>query len=202
MKEIIFPGELVSDGQVRGPYSYIDNGKTYSMVLGMYESGSRSIVPLEGAWVPRVEDTVVGIIRAVKSSVYEVDLMFHGRSLIISGKFEKFSFRIGDVVEATIKDVEDRKTIILSYPRLLDGGMLLRIRPSKIPRVIGKANTMIKQICDSTKSSIVVGKNGFIWIKGGNVPLAIEAMVRIESEAHVSGLTERIKNMVEKKSVE
>ncbi len=200
MKEIVFPGEMISDKPIRGSYSYVDGGKTYSMVLGMYD-GERSIVPLEGAWVPRADDTVVGVIRAVRSTVYEVDLVFHGRSLIISGKFEKFSFKIGDIVEASIKDVEDRKTIILSYPRLLDGGMLLKVRPSKIPRVIGKADTMIKQIADSTRCTVVVGRNGFIWIKGENVPLAVEAIVRIENEAHVSGLTERIKKMVETKSV-
>lgn len=199
MKDIIFPGELVADSPVRVQHSYIENGKTYSMVLGMYDRGSGSIVPLEGAWVPKIEDTVVGIVRSVRNSVYEVDLLFHGRAIIIGGKFDRFSFKAGDLVEATIKDVEDRKTIILSYPRALEGGKLLRIRPSKIPRVIGKANTMIDQITEMTKSSIVVGKNGLVWIKGGNDGLAEEAISRIEGEAHTSGLTERIKRMVQEK---
>jgi exosome complex component RRP4 len=200
MKEIILPGDLVADVPIRNSNTYVENGKTYSMVLGMYEKEPLSIVPLEGVWVPRIEDTVVGIIASVRNGVYEVDLKFHGRSLIISGKFEKFSFNIGDMVEATIKNVEDKKTIILSYPRLLSGGTLITIKATKIPRIIGKENTMVKQIADSTKSTIVVGKNGVIWIKGGNTALAAEVILRIQGEAHVSGLTERIKKMMEERS--
>ena len=36
---------------------------------------------------------------------------------------------------------------------------------------------------------------------GGNDTLAIEAILRIENEAHVPGLTERIKRMLETKKV-
>ena len=85
-----------------------------------------------------------------------------------------------------------------SEPRVLKGGMILKIKPIKVPRVIGKKSTMVKQISDSTKSQIVVGVNGVIWIQGGNAALAIEAILRIEEEAHVGGLTERIKLMLEK----
>ena len=164
----------------------------------MYEKERGAIVPLEGVWAPRLEDTVVGIVTSSRNSVYEFDLKFHGRSLIIGGKFERFTFNVGDVVEATIKNIEDKKTIILSYPRLLEGGTLISIKAMKVPRVIGKDNTMIKQISNSAKSLIVVGKNGLIWIKGGDIALATEAILRIQDEAHVSGLTERIKKMLEK----
>lgn len=197
MKEIITPGELVSNSAVRNPYTYVDNGKTYSMVLGMYEKEPLSIVPLESIWYPRIEDTVIGIVTSVRNSVYEVDLRFHGRSIIIGGKFERFSFKPGDVVEATIKDVEEKRTIILSYPKFLEGGTLISVKPAKIPRIIGRDNTMIMQIANSAKTNIVVGKNGLIWLKGGNVALATEAIFKVQDEAHVSGLTERIKRMMD-----
>ncbi len=197
MKNIVLPGDNLPEINGRSPYAYTEEGKNYAMVLGVYDAERQSIVPLEGVWNPRLEETVVGIVTSVKNSVYEVDLRFYGRALIIGGKFERFSFKIGDVVEATIKNIEDRKTIILSFPRLLSGGTLITVKPAKIPRVIGKDNTMIKQIAESANSRIVVGKNGLIWIKDGNVALATEAILRIQEEAHVSGLTERIKKMME-----
>lgn len=200
MKEIVLPGEIVAENPVRNPYAYIENGKTYSMVLGLYEREPLSIVPLESVWSPRIEDTIIGVVTSVKNSVYEVDLRFHGRSIIIGGKFERFSFKVGDVVEATIKDIEEKRTIILSYPKLLSGGTLISVKPAKIPRIIGRDNTMIRQIAESAKSSIVVGKNGLIWLKGGDVALATEVILKVQDEAHVSGLTERIKKMMEEKS--
>ena len=198
MKNIVVPGELIEDKPVRIRHSYIEDGKTYSMTLGIYEKGSSAVVPLEGAWDPHIDDTVVGIVSGARNGVYVVDLGYHARSIIISGKFDSFSFKLGDVVEARIKNIEAKKTIILYYPRLLGGGTLIDVKPAKVPRIIGKGNTMIKQIADSTGSHIVVGTNGMVWMKGGDVGLASAAILRIEKEAHVSGLTERIKKMVEK----
>ncbi len=198
MKDMVFPGDMLSDKPIRSSYAYVEDGKSYAMTMGTYDAASGQFVPLEGNWAPRIEDTVIGIISSERNNVYEVDLNFHGRALIIGGRFEKFSFKIGDIVEATIKDIEDKRTIILTYPRQLVGGSVLLVKPSKIPRIIGKNNTMVKQISDSTKSMIAVGKNGMIWLKGGDIALATAAIRRIETEAHVSGLTERIKNMVEK----
>ncbi len=195
---MVFPGDMVSNAPIRNAYVYVEDGKSYAMTIGTYDAASGQFVPLEGNWTPRIEDTVIGIISSERNNVYEVDLNFHGRALIIGGKFEKFSFKVGDVVEATIKDIEDRRTIILVYPRLLSGGLILLVKPSKIPRVIGKDNTMVKQIADSTKSTIAVGRNGMVWLNGGDAGLAAAAIQRIENEAHVPGLTERIKNMVEK----
>ncbi len=191
------PGDLVSDKPIRNSYTYIEDGKTYSMVLGTIEREPLSIVPLESVWSPRIEDTVVGIVTSARNSVYEVDLRFHGRSIIIGGKFERFSFNVGDVVEATVKDIEEKRTIILSYPRLLSGGTLISVKTAKIPRIIGRDNTMIKQIADKSKSSIIVGKNGLIWLKGGDIALATKAILTVQEEAHVSGLTERIKKLME-----
>ena len=74
MKEIILPGDLIAETPIRNSNTYVEDGKTYSMVLGMYEKEPLSIVPLEGVWVPRIEDTVVGIIQSVRNGVYEVDL--------------------------------------------------------------------------------------------------------------------------------
>jgi exosome complex component RRP4 len=200
MKQIVVPGDMVNEAPSRISHCYVDGGKTYSMVLGIYDSESRTVVPLEGVWDPKIDEVVVGVVKSVKNKVYEVDLNHHERSIIISGKFDRISFRTGDVVEARIKDVENKKTIILQFPRLLSGGTVIEVKPAKVPRIVGKGNTMINQISEATGSRIVVGKNGRIWISGGDVGLVTRAIARIEMEAHVSGLTERIKKMLEEET--
>jgi exosome complex component RRP4 len=196
MRNIITPGEIVSETVLRRENTFVANGKTYSRVLGILDEKTSDVIPLEGAWMPRVEDSVVGIISEAKVKVYLVDLSYFGRALIIPSKFDHYEFVEGDVVNAIIKDVEGKKTIILKDPRKLENGTILAIKPRKIPRVIGKKSTMIRQIADATGSHIVVGMNGLIWLSGGNVALATEALLKIEKEAHLTGLTDIIKNFL------
>jgi exosome complex component RRP4 len=199
MKEIVAPGDLVSEKPIRMSNTFVYNGKTYSKVLGIMDDSKEGIVPLEGVWNPRIDDSVVGIISEVKGTVYIVDLSYFGRALLIPSKYDNYEFNIGDVINATIKNVEVKKTIILDEPRQLKDGMVLSIKPKKIPRVIGKKSTMIRQIAEATGTHIVVGMNGLIWLDGGNVALATEALLKIEREAHTSGLTDAIKMFLDEK---
>ncbi len=197
MRSIVLPGEVVSDRPLRIENTYIENGKTYAKIMGMYEQDSRGVVPLEGSWTPNTEDTVVGVVMEQRNKVFVIDLMFFGRCLLVPGKFDEYSFEPGEVIEARIRDVENRKTIVLSEGKLLEGGRIIKVKPKKVLRVIGKKNTMINQIKELTKSDIVVGLNGLIWLRGGNIELAEEAIFKIEREAHTSGLTESIRQYLE-----
>lgn len=197
MRNIVTPGDIVSESPVRIRNTYISNGKTYSKVLGILED--KEVVPLEGSWTPRIDDSVVGIVSEVKPKVYIIDLSYFGKGLLIPGKYDNYEYNIGDVINAIIKDVEGKKTIILQEPKILEGGAVLSIKPKKIPRVIGKKSTMIRQIADATGSHIVVGMNGLVWLSGGNVALATEALLKIEREAHLHGLTDMIKNFLDER---
>jgi exosome complex component RRP4 len=197
MKTIVMPGDVIEQTAERIENTYSENGKLYSKIIGLYDSEKGSLVSLEGIWSPRVGDNVVGIIKSARNAVYEVDLSFFLRSILVGSKYDRHIHKPGDVIEATIKDVEDRKTVVLTAERVLHGGTVLNVKPTKVPRIIGKANTMVKQISDMTRCNIIVGKNGIVWIKGGNVALATAAIRQIEDEAHTSGLTERIKKMLE-----
>lgn len=199
MREIVTPGELVSENQTRTHNTFTSNGKTYSSVLGIKDERTNDIIPLEGVWNPRVDDSVVGIVEEAKGKVYIIDLSYFGKALVIPGKYDKYEFNAGDVINAVIKDVENKKTVVLGDPRVLKGGTILSIKPKKIPRVIGKKSTMIRQIADATGTHIVVGMNGLIWLNSGNITLATEALLKIEREAHLSGLTDTIKNFLEER---
>lgn len=196
MKSIFIPGEKISDTPERVAGTYIESGKTLVSTISFLNN--KHIIPLEGPWVPRIDDTVVGIIIENRNHVYTVDLSFFGRGLLIESKFERQSFDPDTVIEAKVKNVEDRKTVILSYPKPLSGGVVINVKPSKISRIIGRENTMVDQIAEITNTRIAVGFNGFIWIKGIHVKEAMDAISMIEENAHTDGLTERIKLMLEK----
>ncbi len=200
MQRIVVPGERLHDKPIRIDNTITDNNGTYSTILGSFDEETKSLIPLEGLWQPRNGDTIVGIVDEDRGTTVTINLSAPYRGLAIS-KFIEDEIRAGDIVVATIKELEKGGTAILMRPKPLVGGKLIKVKPSKIPRIIGKANTMVKQITDSTGTSFVIGLNGIIWLKGGNIDLATAAIIKIEQEAHTSGLTERIKAMLDSKKV-
>jgi exosome complex component RRP4 len=109
-------------------------------------------------------------------------------------------FNIGDFIMAKILSgdrIEDPEISTLGqYLGKINDGIIIDISPPKIPRVIGKRGSMIKLLKDMTRCRIFVTQNGRIWISGRNEKferILIEAIYKIEREAHTSGLTDRIK---------
>lgn len=200
MNRIIVPGEVIAEKEIRIPYTYTEGGKTYSTVLGIYEAEHSSIIPLEGLWSPNRDDDVVGIVEEDKGSVYIVDLNSPYTGIIIS-KFSQTELAPGDVIYAKVKEFDEKKEVILMHPRKLYGGKIINVKPSKVPRIIGNKNTMLNELIQGSKSNIIVGMNGMLWVKGGDVALATEAILKIQEEAHTQGLTDRIKKMFEKTGV-
>jgi exosome complex component RRP4 len=70
----------------------------------------------------------------------------------------------------------------------------------KIPRVIGRNSSMVTMIEKYSRSKLFVGKNGRVYIKEGNIALAVRAILKISKEAHIHGLTDRIQAFLEKES--
>jgi len=84
--------------------------------------------------------------------------------------------------------------------RKLTGGRLITVNPAKVPRVVGKKGSMVTMIKDYTGCHIIVGQNGRIWISGKTPHdewLASEAISMIDRLAHISGLTEKVKDFLE-----
>ncbi len=216
--KIVLPGDKISDGPVRMENAIVENGKTYATVIGMLDDSKGTFVPLESVWYPRQGDFVIGIVENSKNNVHTVQLDSPFRGLILPPPRPRFGGRdrdrggmrneerqeilhVGDVVSSFVRDVRresDQIILILERPRKLFGGKLVEVRPSKIPRVIGKENTMLRQLEDGTKCTILVGLNGIVWLKGGDAQLAQKAISKIQEEAHISGLTERINEMLAK----
>ncbi len=194
--KIVVPGEMLADKPVKMPDAYIDNGKTYSEVVGLFHETEMRLVALEGAYLPMDEDYVVGVVEEVKFAGCNVDIN-SPYTAFLSSKDTRFQFDLGDVLFAKVKGVDEVKNVNLYDARKLSGGEIVEISPVKVPRVIGKKSSMLNMLIDATRSEIYVGKNGRMWITGGDSSLAARAILKIEKEAHLTGLTERMKTFLE-----
>ncbi len=201
MQKIVVPGEKLNDTPIRIDNAITDKGGTYACILGVYDDEKKILVPLEGLWLPRHGDTVVGVVEEEKTNMYLINLNAPYKGLALS-KFMETELSVGDMVVATVKELEKGGTVMLLRPQRLQGGKLMSVKPSKVPRIIGKSNTMIQQIINGTRTSITIGLNGVIWLNGGDIGLAAAAILKIEEEAHTTGLTERVGKMLsEKRSI-
>jgi exosome complex component RRP4 len=85
--------------------------------------------------------------------------------------------------------------------RKLRNGRIIEVNTNKVPRIIGKKGSMVSMIKQATDCNIIVGQNGIIWLQGKEPEmefLAIDAIKKIETESHLSGLTDKMKEFLEK----
>jgi exosome complex component RRP4 len=191
MTKIVVPGELLAGSPQRLEFTFVEDGKTYSSILGLFDETNLRIIPLEGAYVPTQYDLVVGIIDEVKFAGYNVDINSPYKGFL-SAKDSRYEYNLGDIISAKVREVDEVKNVNLEGARELRDGEIVEINSAKVPRVIGKKNSMLDTIRAATRSEVFVGKNGRIWIKGGNSVLAARTVLKVEKEAHTTGLTERI----------
>jgi len=188
--KIVMPGEVVADKPERISYAYVEDGKTYSTVVGLFSEGK--LVPLEGPYEPLPDDLVVGIISEVKFSGYSVDVNCPYVAFLSSREIRE-RFEMGDAIFARIIKVDEVKNMDVADAKKLPEGRLVRASSVKIPRIIGKKNSMVDMIRANTGCEVIAGRNGYIWITGkGDANLAEKAIRMIESQAHTHGLTDRV----------
>ncbi len=210
-KDLVTPGETVFEGEELYPNSgvYEENGKIISKHVGVVEYGKNSVrvVPMSGRYIPSEGDIVIAEISSVGFSNWraEMNSAYEGMLKIDVAVDEYIDleeddltdyFDVGDAIVVEVSSVTDGMDVNLSMEdrrcRKLRGGRVIEIYPSKVPRVIGKKGTMVKQIKKKTGSKIIVGQNGLVWIQGENANLAAKAVKKVEREAHVDGLTDKI----------
>lgn len=202
MKKIVIPGELVTAERKRvGEHVFIRDGKIYSDILGILsEEGSTvSVIPLQGRYMPVAGDLIVGVVSQDVFSGYIVDINSFYFSFISKKEMDEV-LKIGSVISAKVDSVSEINEADLSNVRVFYGGEVLTVSPVKVPRMIGKAGSMLEILKRGTGSNIMIGRNGRIWVKGGNVDLLIRALKKIEEEAHHSNLTNSVAAFLEEEN--
>ncbi len=215
MKEIVVPGEFLGEG-ISGFGTYKEENKVYSKTVGILNKKGDEIrvVPLNGVYIPKRGDGIIAIVKDITFSMWILDINSpYTAVLSLSEGVEEFVdltktdlskyYNYDDVIFAKVNNVTKSKTVQLSMRdrlcRKLVGGRLIKIVPTKVPRVIGKAGSMVEMIKKKTGTQIVVGQNGIIWVKGENQRIAIEAILEIERYSHIEGLTDRISKFLDEK---
>lgn len=211
-RETVVPGELIAKGKEAGENTYKKNDKIYASIYGFKEvkKGKANVLPAKTKYLPKEKDKIIGIVQGLTFNKWILDINCpYEASLPISqhpayietGELESH-LEIGDtvIVEITEVDKEMDITVKMNEEKLrkLEGGRLIEISPSKVPRVIGKNASMISMLKRESNCEIYVAQNGRIWIKGNNEDMkkVSEAIKIIEKKAHTSGLTDRIKNFL------
>jgi len=214
-RKLVLPGDELGYG-VAGAGTYIDKGVIISKIIGLADekNGTKFVIPLCGVYNPKKGDGVIGVVKDIVSSKWIVDINSpYTATLSLSDAVNEFIdltkddltryYDINDIIFAKVLNVSKNKSVSLTMKdkrcRKLYGGILIKVTPSKVPRIIGKKGSMVEMIKEKTNCQIVVGQNGVIWIKGENSRLAAEAILKVEGYAHKTGLTDKIKEFLDSK---
>lgn len=209
---------LAEGNYIAGENTFKKSEKLYSTRVGLVEYDERrvSVVALKAFYTPAVGDTVIGKVTDVTIGGWLLDIKSPYPALLRASDVIERSYRPQKNELSSIFDVGDLIIAkILSYDRTRDPrltirepdlgkithGRIVKITPTKIPRMIGRKGSMITMIKQETNCQILLGQNGLALIKGKNIEdeqLAVMAIRKIESESHTSGLTNRVTEMLKK----
>ncbi len=215
VRKIVFPGDEVGKrrGRKLGRGVYEVRGSVRSKYVGIPKETANEVdvIPLAGAYLPKVGDKVVGIIRDVEFSGWVVDINSPYVGFLPVGEgvreyvdttrvdLSKY-YDVGDVIFCRVVNVPKSRVVQLSmkylYAKKLVGGTLVRIPPSKVARLIGKGGSMVELIKKRTKCQVIPGENGVVWVKGENALKAIEAIKFVEKKSHIYGLTQKVSELL------
>ncbi|MBI2649212.1 MAG: exosome complex RNA-binding protein Rrp4 [Thaumarchaeota archaeon] len=212
IRKQVIPGEVI----VRGDYrigSFVEKrGEDYvALRVGLAEivRNDVKVIPLTGPYIPRTDDQVVGKVVDVTGFGWEVDInscfkgylpavFVFGRDFSPATHDLSSKFRVGDLILARIDSYDRSRDPQLSVrgPGLgkIPRGEIVRISPTKVPRLIGRKGYMIKMISNQTDSDLKVGQNGLVVVAGPpeGVLRAANAIKMIEEEAHMADLAQKV----------
>ncbi|MHA2244929.1 MAG: exosome complex RNA-binding protein Rrp4 [Candidatus Hodarchaeales archaeon] len=225
--QLVIPGEILARGSGLkvggGVFRKKVNLETeiYASMIGLAQVRQNRIgvVPLEGCYIPLEGDIIIGKITRVGITSWNVDIRgpYVGTlrvSNVIDRDFDALResldriLNIGDIIKAQITYFDRMRDPTLTLQgrglRKINNGRLIEVDPVKIPRIIGKKGSMIQLLKNMTNTQIIVGQNGWIVLSANNLKMEnlIERAIRkIETEAHTSGLTDRVCEFLEKEKI-
>lgn len=228
-REVVVPGEVLTEDTVnflpgRGTILNKNRTKIISLNIGLKQVKRNyiNVIPLRGFYTPRTGDKVIALVVDKNPVKYRCDInaqdlgnlkpkntMKRGRMKFRGEQRSQTSdatdkYDIGDILIVKILSADrlnsPELTTVGKYLGRRKDGIVISIDPPKIPRVIGRNGSMIKNLKTKTNCNIFVTQNGRIWLKGEDLAherLLVNAIRKIEREAHTVGLTDRISEYID-----
>jgi len=221
-RDIVTPGDLLAEGDYKaGKNTYKVGNKIYASRSGLveYTDTEVRVVALNAFYVPSVGDTVIGKVVELNVNGWIVDINSPYTAILKASDVFERPFKpqrdelseildIGDLIIAKITSFDRTRVPTLTMRELglgkITKGQIVKITPTKIPRVIGRKGSMINMLKKETGCRITVGQNGLILVSGRSLrdeKIAIKAILKIEHEAHTTGLTDRVAEMIRKEKM-
>jgi len=219
-RKYVIPGDIVTTGPYRPEQNVILEGnKIISTTIGISEiyDDSVRVIPLTGKYIPKINDLVIGKVVSHTSLSWELDINscyvgflpaqdVFGRDFSAHADELSSKLKSGDLVAARIANFDrTRDPLVTIADRDLgkiDSGDLIKISPSKVPRLIGKKGSMIQTIEMATNAAITIGQNGWVVVScetPEGLLKAKKAIQMVDEKAHVANLTDQVKEMLESK---
>lgn len=216
-KDIVVPGEVLAEGIgfLPGFGTYREGNEIRAQRLGLASIDGKvlRIIPVGGAYVPKLNDRVIGKVIDVLMTGWRLEINSpYSAVLTVKDATSEFVnrgadltqfYQLGDYVVAKITNVTSQKLIDVTMKgpglRKLHGGRIINVNPQKVPRIIGKEGSMVTMLKDATGCNITVGQNGLVWIEGEpeQEVIVVKTIKKIEELSHTTGLTDTIKGHLE-----
>jgi len=219
-RKYVIPGDVITTGPFRPEQNVVLVGdKIISTTIGISEiyDDSVKVLSLTGKYIPKIDDLVIGKVTSHTSLSWELDINscyvgflpaqdVFGRDFSAHADELSSKLKTGDLVAARIANFDrTRDPLVTISDRDLgkiDSGDLVKISPSKVPRLIGKKGSMIQMIEMSTDAAVTIGQNGWVVVSCESPEGLLKAKKAIEmvnDKAHIANLTDQVKEMLDKK---
>lgn len=217
-REIVVPGQIIAKGMdflpSHGTYRKEENVIANRIGVASIDGKVIKSVQISGRYIPNKDDVVIAKVLDILVSGWRFDINspysavlplkeasfdFIQRGADLTQYFNLEDYAIVKITNVTSQNLVD-VTVKGEGLKKLTGGKIVKINPHKVPRLIGKKGSMVSMIKEVTGCKIIVGQNGNVWLEGepSSEVKAFKAIKMIEKESHSSGLTNRVKAMLEK----
>jgi len=221
-KRYVLPGDFITTAPLRLQDNVVLEGKriiSTSIGLSDVSADSVRVISLNGIYIPKIDDLVIGTIQSISGNSWFADInscyqgMLLGQDVFGRGSYPSKSemeerLSKGDIIFAKIANSDRQREPLISIADQslgkIDSGELVKISPAKIPRLIGKHGSMIQTIEGSTNATITVGQNGLIVVscdETNGLLKALAAIRMVDEQAHLVNLTDKVKKMLESNGV-
>ena len=209
-RQVVIPGEAIVNGAeyLPGDNTEKRGEDIVSLKYGLAEVVNKlvKVIPLSGGYIPRRGNVVIGKVDLITHNGWVIDIGGADNGFLTITEVPRYVnkgqldevFDIGDMVIAKIWSVNGRGIDLSVKSRGLgkiEKGMIFKVNPNKVPRIIGKEGSMVKIIRDNTGCNITVGQNGYVLLEGEKIEdelFAKKAIGFVVEKSFISGLTDEV----------